>query len=137
MFFYKDRFGTRDSPLTPMIPFLKKHRLNSWSIDRVRVQGDMQDCTCQSGEQLSLTRCLSCDGGARRRGGSESCLASLTECCDQVWWCTLYVSWFPCDSSCRINILHFVSTPTIYSLLFTYIFFHPHNFNFFYLNAKF
>jgi len=30
----------------------------------------------------------SCGGGTRRRRGPESCLASLTECCDRVWWCT-------------------------------------------------
>ena len=41
------------------------------------------------------------------------------------------VSQFPCDSPCRINILLFGSTPTISSLLFAFIFFHPHNFNFF------
>jgi len=39
------------------------------------------------------------------------------------------------DSSCRINIIFFESTPTIYSLLFTFIFFHLDNFNFFYPNT--
>ena len=35
------------------------------------------------------------------------------------------------DSPCPISILLFGSTPTISSFLFTFIFFHPHNFNFF------
>jgi len=41
------------------------------------------------------------------------------------------MSQFPYDSPCRINTLLFRSTPTIYSLLFAFIFFYPHNFNLF------
>ena len=72
---------------------------------------------------------LSCGRGARRGGGPESGLAPLTECCGRVWWCTP-----PCPGSLRlphINILPFGNTPIISSLFFTFIFFHPHNFNFF------
>ncbi|KAG4930344.1 hypothetical protein JHK82_047409 [Glycine max] len=47
------------------------------------------------------------------------------------------VSQFSCDSPCRISILIFGRTSPISYLLFTFIFFHPHNFNFFYPNTKF
>ena len=48
----------------------------------------------------------------------------LTECCcGRVWWWT---------SSCPSSLIHlFGSTPIIYSLLFAFIFFDPHNFNYF------
>lgn len=52
------------------------------------------------------SRCyLSCDGGARRREGTESCLVSLTKCCGRVWWCrpscrdsptTSYAAYYSC-----------------------------------------
>jgi len=38
--------------------------------------------------QGSIRHCLSRNGGARRCEGPGSCLASLTECCGWVWWCT-------------------------------------------------
>jgi len=42
------------------------------------------------------------------------------------------VSRFSYDFPCRISILFLGSIATISSLLFTFIFFHPHNFNFFF-----
>ena len=57
--------------------------------------------------------------------------ASLIKCCGRVQWCT--VSYL--DSSvippCSIRIFLYRNTPTIFLLLYAFIFFHLHNFNFF------
>ena len=107
-----------------MIFFFKKYRTRGASIRC----GRRETRRTPPANQGSSRRYPSRDRGVRRDEGSGSCLAPLTECCDQMWRCNHCVP-VPYDSfPCHISIFLFESTLIIYSLLFTFIFFHLHNF---------
>ena len=79
---------------------------------------------------VSSHRCLSRSRGVRRRKGSGSCLAPLTECYARVWWCISSCS----DSRITphvTSIFFSLKAHQPYFLFFLHsFFFHPHNFNF-------
>ena len=92
-----------------------------------RCKGTRSTVSVKSGEQLSLPI-------TTRRAWVKR----TTEWCGRMWWCTLpYLGYHV-----RLLMPHqyylfsFENTQIIFSLLFVFIFFHPHNFNLFYRNIK-
>ena len=93
------------------------------SFELLRIKGHRGTYKTAPTSQGSSRRYLSRGGGARRRGGPGPCLALLTECCGQVWWCMPSCFGFP-------------KTPHVASIFFSleahqpYFLFSLHSFSF-------
>ena len=139
---FEGRRGERFQNLVLKLATLPSHRLSSSSRNIVWARRasigykHRETRRTAPASQGSSRRHLSHGGGARWCGGYGHVLRRWlnVEVSAVVY---AVVSQFPFEFLCRINILLFGCTPIIYSLLFAFIFFHLHNFTFFYPNTKF